>query len=99
MSDQQCFMVLYNYYDNHYSIIKRMNALVDAYDYICYLEKIQREDDNIQFTLLYGTNSRKIKPTADRNALGICCIPFDNYASYKTCDNGLLSQYVIVPMD
>jgi hypothetical protein len=76
-----------------------METLVDAYDYICSLEKIQREDDNILFTLLKGTNSRKIKPTADRNALGICCIPFDNYASYKTCDNSLLSQYVIVLMD
>jgi hypothetical protein len=65
----------------------------------CSLEKIQREDDTIAFTLLNGTNSRKIKPTADRNALGICRIPFDNYARYKTCDNGLLSQYVIVPMD
>jgi hypothetical protein len=39
MSDQQCFMVLYNYYDNHYSIIKRMNTLEDAYEYILFIRK------------------------------------------------------------
>ena len=32
------FMILYNYFNNDYSIIKIMENLEDAYDYICLQE-------------------------------------------------------------
>jgi hypothetical protein len=43
MSEQVCYMVMFNYYDTHYSMIKRINTLEEGLD-----------DDEISFKLIHG---------------------------------------------
>jgi len=97
MSEQVCYMVMFNYFDTHYSMIKKMNTLEDAYNYICSLEKIQEclddDDYEISFKLIHGPPSKE-----NLNTKYVCCLPFDTYNEYSVCNYLAVSQYVIVPI-
>jgi hypothetical protein len=77
-------------------MIKKMNTLEDAYNYICSLEKIQEglDDDEISFKLIHGPPAKRQL----RDAKHICCLPFDSYNEYSVCNYVTVSQYVIVPI-
>ena len=96
MSEQVCYMMMFNYFDTHYSMIKRINTLEDAYNYICSLEKIQEglDDDEISFKLIHGPPPKR----QIRNTKLVCCLPFDSYNEHSVCDYVAVSQYVIVPI-
>ena len=87
---------MFNYFDTHYSMIKKMNTLGDAYNYICSLEKIQEglDDDEISFKLIHGPPAK----THFRDAKLVYCLPFDSYNEHSVCNYVAVSQYVIVPI-
>jgi len=92
------FMILYNYSDYDYSIIKIMSSLEDAFNHICILES----------DLLYECKMIEVSVPSDINkkidlndTINVCFISSGKYHKFCVCEdrpNGILSNYVIIPM-
>jgi len=90
------FMVLYNYSDFDYSIIKIMETLDDAYKYICH-----NEDSNcLECKLITVSNPNEILKEIQSDCLNICYILSGKYNKFNLCgiNFGEISNYAIIPM-
>ena len=89
------YMVLYNYCEHDFSIIKIMENLDDAYNHI-------RNQESRKKICLANIKSTKeldnIESVYSQDSLKICCIADENYHNYNICDNPNISSYIIVPM-
>ena len=90
------YLVLYNYSDKNFSILKTMDSLEKAYGYICSQESNLFYDEPREFKLLEVEHQRSICEYNDV-PLAICYIQGGKYLSYDF-DNDNVSQYIIVPM-
>ena len=89
------YMVLYNYYDQDFSIIKIMENPEDAYNHI----RNQESRKKICFANIKSTKELdNIESDYPQDSLKICCISDENYHNYNICDNPNISSYIIVPM-
>jgi len=95
------FMVLYNYSDNEYSIIKIMEKVEDAYQYICLQESnsCNTNEECKMFTKMINVNRPEdINTYMEHGVLNICYISSGKYNKFNLCDYCNISSYVIVPM-
>ena len=95
------FMVLYNYSDCDYSIVKIMENLDDAYKYICLQES--NDHDNIEefykcVKMIDVNNPTDITDKFVDEFLNICYISSGKYNKFSLCDYSQLSSYAIAPM-
>ena len=88
------YMILYNYQDKDYSIIKIMSSLNKAYEYICNQE-IDKCDN---FKLIEVNHVDELPKSYNENELNICYISSEKYNRFELCEYGYISSYVIVPM-
>jgi hypothetical protein len=88
------YMILYNYSDFDYSIIKIMSNLEEAYGYICLQEK-QYSD---KFNMIQVQNIIDLKTNYIENSLNICYIISGKYNKFNLCDYCGISSYAIIPM-
>ena len=88
------FTIVYNYSDYDYSIIKIMEKLDDAYDYIC----------NEEYYCYIDSYSRLdvFKPedieSDDDEGLTICYIVSGEYNKFNLCQYHNISHYAIIPV-
>lgn len=87
------FMILYNYRVNDYSVIKIMDSLDKAYNYICCQEK-----DYDEFKMIQITSQKQITENIDNNCLNICYIQNDKYVNWQLSKYENVSSYIIVSM-
>lgn len=92
------YMILYNYDDCDYSIIKIMENLEDAYKYICYQES-NYIDKSESFNMIEVTKFEHIEQQVIEDKLNICYISSGKYNKISLCLNmENVSNYAIVPM-
>lgn len=92
------YSVLYNYGDSDYSLIKIMEKLEDAFDYICLQENtIYNIDDyNKLFKLINVKKEEDIKKYYLEDHIVICNMVAGNYNHNVSSYIGV-SNYIIVP--
>jgi hypothetical protein len=92
------YMIIYNYNDKDYSVIKIMDSLEKAFDYICSQEqngyliskycKLIEVKDKYQVDFPY-----------DDDCVNVCYVTTCKYTKLEIYNRADTSQYVIVPMD
>jgi hypothetical protein len=87
------YIIIYNYSDYDYSIIRTMENLDEAYKYICTQES--SEDD---FIMLEIDNIKDITSKFVKDHLNICYITSGDYNKYDLCNYCEISNYAIIPM-
>lgn len=88
------YMILYNYADFDYSIIKIMSNLEEAYEYIC----LQEKETSDKFNMIQVQNISNIKEKLIEDSLNICYIISGKYNKFNLCDYCEISSYAIIPM-
>ena len=91
------FMVLYNYSDCDYSIVKIMDNLDDAYNYVCQQEAKQCDKIN-EFQMITVSRPQDLQQHVVDEHLNICYISSGNYNKFNLCNYGSISSYAIVSM-
>jgi hypothetical protein len=88
------YMILYNYSDFDYSVVKIMEKLDDAYEYIC------THDGNIsdKFKLIHVENKTQLKEKFVDEHLNICYITSGKYNKFDLCNYCQVSSYAIISM-
>ncbi len=92
---QKVYVILYNYNNTNYSMIKVINTLDNAYKYIC-----EQEREYTSHKLLNINHQNQIAELIDDDCCNIC--HFIKGKSYTNCslmpyDN--VSQYIIASME
>jgi hypothetical protein len=87
------FMILYNYSDCDYSIVKIMEKIEDAYHYIC----IQESKYDI-CKMIEVTKPEQIEEQFSNDYLNIYYISSGKYNKFNLCGYEAISYYAIVPM-
>ena len=96
------FMILYNYFNNDYSIIKIMENLEDAYDYICLQELNNNriiEPFHNSTKIIAISKSGDIEKKCVDKFLNICFISSGKYNKFNLCNYCSVSNYAIIPME
>ncbi len=88
------YIIIYNYSNYDYSIIRTMENLDDAYNYIC----IQESSIANNFIMIQTTNLKDIKTKFVKDHLNICYITSGDYNKFDLCNYCELSSYAIIPM-
>jgi hypothetical protein len=94
MKGEVVYLIVYNYYDFDYSIIKVMEKLDEAYEYICDKEKYNHD----AFKMIHVNNKEDITKNYVDGYINICCIMSKKYYAFDLCNYCNLSNYAIVPM-
>ncbi len=92
------YSVLYNYGDSDYSLIKIMEKLDDAFDYICIQENLFYKSSDIGnfYHLIEITKEEDVKNHLKDNIVIICFVKSKEYNFNVSSYNGV-SPYIIVP--
>ena len=98
LKKNKIFMVLYNYYENDYSVVIIMNTLDKAIKYINNREMNDNEYNN-NFTSFeqISINSQDDIYNATKRSIAIVSNDIINNISVRETE--IFSQFVIVPMD
>jgi len=91
------FMVLYNYSDCDYSIVKIMENIDDAYKYIC-IQESNENDKPESFHMIDVSKVQDIENKFVDEYLNICYISSGKYNKFKLCNYCSVSNYAIIPM-
>lgn len=91
---ENVYIVLYNYSDYDYSIVKIMEKLDEAYEYIC----LQEGHIANKFQMITLENMNDIKDKIKDDYLNICYIKTGEYNKFNLCDYYEVSSYAIIPM-
>lgn len=91
---QNVFMILYNYREFDYSVVKIMNSLDKAYHYIC----CQENDEYDKFKLICVTHPKQLIDKIDEDCLNVCYITTNNYNKFDLSKYDNISSYVIISM-
>ena len=100
VNKKMVYMVLYNYHDCDYSIIKIMTNMNDAYNYICDQHWATGECEN-EYQLIYISNCDEINEKTKQKCANICCISYEKYHKINLRHefSNFVSPYIIVPME
>jgi hypothetical protein len=88
------YMVLYNYSDFDYSIIKIMENLDEAYAYICSKEGHICD----KFNMIKVESKKQLKDNFLDEHLNICYITSGKYNKFDLCNYCQISNYAIIHM-
>lgn len=96
MEENIVYMILYNYQDADYSVIKIMNTLNKAYRYILRQENNEHPDINY-LTFIEINRSSDIANKCKEDSCNVCVFNDNNlYISLNVCDTEHISSYIIV---
>ena len=90
------YMILYNYSVYDYSIIKLMDTLVDAFDYISHQECTWGVGTNIN--LAYPKSPTDLEELQLNDYYHVLCVDYETYSNFDVCNYPSISSYLIVPM-
>lgn len=99
LKDKTIYIILYNYSDVDYSIIKVMEKLSDAYEYICSRESTNY-DIHEHFKLIEVNNIDDLYNKCVDKFLNICYIKNGQYNKFDlyNFNHCFVSNYAIIPM-
>jgi hypothetical protein len=90
------YMILYNYMEYDYSIIKLMDDLMDSYNYICHQESTWGVGSQIK--LACPTTPYELDELQLLDYYHVLCVDYETYSKFNVCDYPSISSYLIVPM-
>jgi hypothetical protein len=88
-------MILYNYSDCDYSVVKIMANKEDAFAFIC------REELKTHLQLPFRLTDIRKKEDFEKiedDIFHVCCILSGNYNKFNLCNHENISSFAIVPM-
>ena len=91
------YVIMYNYSDCDYSIVKIMEKLEDAYNYICHQESNYTTNSEL-FKMVEVTKSIHLDQIITDDHLNVCYISSGKYNKFSLCNHENVSHYAIVPM-
>ena len=95
LDEKHIFIVLYNYSDCDYSIIKIAKKLDDAYKCICQQEsKYFNKPDSFKMINIFEPEDIAVNSVSE--SLNICYIQTEQYNKFNLCEYYNVSQYAIV---
>lgn len=87
------YVVMYNYAENHYSMVKTMKQKESAYQYIC----SQEEERVCQLKTVFDPNQLKKINQEVKEGLVICELKKNTkYYQFSLCDYDNLSRFILV---
>jgi hypothetical protein len=91
------YIVLYNYSDCDYSIVKIMETLDDAYKYICYQESnvFPYPLENV-CKMIKVFRPDEIPEKIVKDFINVCYLPSGNYIDFNVCQYENVSDYAII---
>ena len=92
------YMVLYNYIDNDYSVIKIINNIDAAFNHICQLENATYANKKKNIRMVEISNQNDIVKNNNNNELLSVCYMTCKYQQLSLEEYENISQYIIVPM-
>ena len=94
------FMILFNYSDRDYSVIKIMNTLDKAYKYICQREN-EQEHYNTKggYTMVTLNKKDDIDFPYQEHRINVIYVKTGKYLQLDIFNRIDISQYIIVPME
>lgn len=95
IKENNVYMILYNYQDADYSIVKIMSSLHKALIYIKQQE-INNYTDLQELKLASINTEKDIADNCEENCYNICLFNNDSYLSRNFCDTDHISSYIIV---
>ena len=98
---EEVYMVLYNYSDCDFSVVKIMANKEDAFAYI-YRQELKCHGNSQPICLTDVTKAEELKALDQKayedDCLHICCIMSGNCNKFNLCNYDTISSYAIVPM-
>jgi len=91
------YMVLYNYIDNDYSVVKIINNVDAAFNHICQLENASYDNNTKNIRMVEIANQNDIIKYNNNDILSVCYMT-GKYQHLNLEENEHISQYIIVPM-
>jgi len=91
------YMVLYNYSDKDYSVVKIMESLEKAFEYIC----LQEQNGYLiskHCRLIEVKDKHQVDFPYDDDCVNVCYVTTGKYTKLDIYNREDTSQYVIVPM-
>jgi hypothetical protein len=95
IKENTVYMILYNYQDADYSIVKIMSSLHKAVIYIKQQE-INNYTDLQELKLVLINTEKDIADKCEQNCYTVCLFNNDTYLSRNFCDTDHISSYIIV---
>lgn len=92
------YMIIYNYNDKYYSVIKIMDTLEKAFNYIC----LQEQNGYLiskKCKLIEVKDKYQIDYPYDDDYINVCYVTSGKYTKLDIYYREDTSQYVIVPME
>ncbi len=90
------YMILYNYSGYDYSIVKLMDNIIDAYNYICHQESTWGIGSHIK--LACPTSPTELDNMHLQDYYHVLCVDYECYTKFDVCNYPSISSYLIVPM-
>jgi len=97
LKGKNIYMVLYNYVDRDFSIIKICEYIETAFQYICNQQHLTYFDKQKNFKMLEINNPKEIN-NLSKEYINVCYIAGGKYTNLDLEDKDHISQYIIVPM-
>lgn len=89
------YMILFNYGDKDFSVIKIMDTLEKAYYYIC---KQHSYSNNIKMIEVNNPDELTNMCLENSDTLNVCFIKSGKYHKFELSDMMYISDYIIIPM-
>lgn len=93
------YMVLYNYNDRDYSVVKLFYSLENAYNYICLQEDKELNGYKKCKMVVLNEPKKYNEYTADTDIISVCYIKTGKYLHLDIYNLSYTSSYIIVPME
>jgi hypothetical protein len=87
-------MILYNYKNSDYSVVKILDSLDKSLNYI----RCQENEYYDKFKMIQLTNQKQLVNEIDNDYLNICCVSNNKYNNLDLSKYDNVSSYIIVPM-
>jgi hypothetical protein len=96
IEENTVYMILYNYQDADYSVVKIMNSLQKALTYI-HTQEITKIASEEILTLVVINTEKDIIDNCKKDCYNVCLFhDNDSYMSRNFCDIDHISSYIIV---
>lgn len=96
IEENTVYMILYNYQDADYSVIKIMSSLQKALIYI-HQQEITEYIDVQELTLAVINTEKDIVDKCKKDCYNVCLFNYnDSYMSRNFCDTEHISSYIVV---
>lgn len=98
VEENKVFMVLFNYNERDFSVVKIFSSLEKAYKYIC-LQQHSAFNKYKKMNMVEINDPKNLTYSSENDCMNICYVKTGKYLHLDIYDRSDTSEYIIVPMD